>query len=97
MSDEQIPVNPNNCENCDHWKTQRVIEKNDPEAMKLHCYHFREPYLDVCMQHTGRNMMFLDSAALNDLPKNFPISSSLALFDAMVRATTEVMGGTVEY
>lgn len=62
--------NPNNCETCDHFKTQRTIEKADPQAVKLHCYHFREPYPDVCMQHSGRNMNFFGG-------ENFPIQGSI--------------------
>jgi hypothetical protein len=66
-------ANPNNCPNCDHHKTQRVIEKNDAQAMPLHCYHFRDAPTDVCGLHTGRKMFFS-----GDLP-NAPIQS--AIFD----------------
>lgn len=41
---EGRPVNPNNCDTCDH--------KRDPDGG--HCYMFREAPTEVCMQHTGR-------------------------------------------
>lgn len=66
--------NPNNCENCKHWKTQRWIEQNTPpetQGEKLHCYHFKEPFPEVCMQHTGRNVNFFTGAP------NFPIATSI--------------------
>lgn len=63
--------NPNNCQECDHWKMQRTIEKNDPQAMPLHCYHFRDPYPEVCMQHTARKINFFSGGP------NFPIQTSI--------------------
>lgn len=91
---EQIK-NPNNCEQCDHWKMQRAIEADDPEAMKLHCYMFRVPFEDVCMQHSARKLSFfgsptarikeLYSPAMHAMPANFPIQSFITDLAAVLR------------
>ena len=67
-----MSTNPNNCEMCDHHKMQRTIEKADPQAMKLHCYMFRDAPDDVCHQHSARKINFFGGAL------NSPIQGSIA-------------------
>ena len=40
--------NPNNCETCKYHP--------DPDA-EGHCYMFKDAPTDVCMQHSGREML----------------------------------------
>lgn len=65
-----MSTNPNNCPNCDHHKLQRNIEANDPTAMKLHCYMFKDVPTGQCMQHTGHKMNFSGGP-------NFPIQTAI--------------------
>lgn len=84
----QVPeTNPNNCPNCDHHKMQRVIEKNDPQAMKLHCYMFRDEPTDICAQHSGNKISFFSGGP------NFSIQSAIV---DMVEDLKK-RGYTVEY
>lgn len=78
--------NPNNCEACDHWKMQRAIEAADPTETKLHCYMFKTPFEDVCMQHSARKLSFFGGSPtgrikelyvpeMHSMPANFPIQT----------------------
>ena len=76
--------NPNNCPNCDHHKTQRVIEASDKEAQPLHCYMFKDAPTEQCMQHSGHKLSFFDVSPTgriltshNPPPHNFPVQTAI--------------------
>lgn len=73
--------NPNNCPNCDHHKTQRVIEASDKEAQPLHCYMFKDAPTEQCMQHSGHKLSFFGVSPsghiITSRDPNSPIQTSI--------------------
>lgn len=49
-------MNPNNCETCNH------INESDGS----HCYMFKDEPVDICYQHTGRNIFKTFKSNIND-------------------------------
>lgn len=72
-------TNPNNCQECDHHKMQRSIELQDPTAMKLHCYMFKDEPKDVCMQHSERRNFGLNSSIQGNFALLLSIAAGLKL------------------
>jgi hypothetical protein len=62
-----MSANPNNCEKCDHWKLH---------SEEGHCYMFREEPMEICRQHTSRDILkqfFRDPKPhlIKDIPPEF--------------------------